>query len=225
MHWTVFYLDGMCWTLRGSMVCIGSVYHVVWSVLCRLCACVHDNISAACIHIHTCSPTELYMNRLEIDSAVVKDSIKIDGNHIVVVYKQLEGLIERRIIQGPTMLVPDAHEWWINKCMLSIVKRVHTTQKWRKHVMPFLESSPSECDSSYYPRVYTTNKSPVAECHRPLTSCWSHEYMQSAIGNPRVVVLFYCLDPGLPIFNFESSCCQSTKGKEEPRKKYFTWAP
>ncbi len=51
------------------------------------------------------------MNRLELDSLLVKNSIKLDANHMIVVYKQLEGIIERRIVQGPTIFVPSAHEW------------------------------------------------------------------------------------------------------------------
>ena len=58
-----------------------------------------------------CRPREMFMNRLEVDSVYVKNAIKLDANHLVVVYKQQEGHIERRIVQGPTIFVPDAHEW------------------------------------------------------------------------------------------------------------------
>lgn len=51
------------------------------------------------------------MNRLEIISALIRYSVKIDANSMIVVYKQLEGNIERRIVQGPTVFVPNAHEW------------------------------------------------------------------------------------------------------------------
>jgi len=53
----------------------------------------------------------MFLNRLEVDSVVVKDCIKIDSNHMIVVYKQLEGVIERRIVQGPTIFMPSAYEW------------------------------------------------------------------------------------------------------------------
>ena len=53
----------------------------------------------------------MFMNRLEMDSMSVKDSIKLDANHMIIVYKQLEGVIERRIIQGPTVFTPSAYEW------------------------------------------------------------------------------------------------------------------
>ena len=56
-------------------------------------------------------PREMFMNRLEVDSIIVRNAIKLDANHLVVVYKQQEGHIERRIVQGPTIFVPDAHEW------------------------------------------------------------------------------------------------------------------
>ena len=57
------------------------------------------------------SPAEMFMNRLELDSCFVKNAIKLDDNHMVIVYKQLEGLIERRIVQGPTIFIPTAYEW------------------------------------------------------------------------------------------------------------------
>ncbi|XP_064395778.1 uncharacterized protein LOC135342867 [Halichondria panicea] len=56
-------------------------------------------------------PAEMFVNRLEVDFIDVKDSVKLDANHMVVVYKQEEGKIERRIVQGPTIFVPNAHEW------------------------------------------------------------------------------------------------------------------
>ncbi len=56
-------------------------------------------------------PIELFMNRLELDSVTVKNCIKIDANHMIVVYKQLEGVIDRRIVQGPTLFMPSAYEW------------------------------------------------------------------------------------------------------------------
>ena len=53
----------------------------------------------------------MFMNRLEVDSIYVRNAIKLDANHLIIVYKQQEGHIERRIVQGPTIFVPDAHEW------------------------------------------------------------------------------------------------------------------
>ena len=60
---------------------------------------------------HTHSPAEMFVNRLEVDFIDVNNSVKLDANHMVVVYKQEEGKIDRRIVQGPTIFVPNAHEW------------------------------------------------------------------------------------------------------------------
>lgn len=51
------------------------------------------------------------MNRLEVDFVDVCNAVKLDANHMIVVYKQEEGKIERRIVKGPTIFVPSAHEW------------------------------------------------------------------------------------------------------------------
>lgn len=56
-------------------------------------------------------PHEMFVNRLEVESVQVQNAIKLDANHLLVVYKQEEGHIERRIVQGPAIFVPSAHEW------------------------------------------------------------------------------------------------------------------
>lgn len=56
-------------------------------------------------------PAEMFVNRLEVDNISVKNAIKLDSNHMVVVYKQVEGKIDSRIVRGPTIFIPDAHEW------------------------------------------------------------------------------------------------------------------
>ena len=53
----------------------------------------------------------MFQNRLEVDSVEVKFVTKLDANQLTVVYKQLEGKIERRIVKGPTIFIPTAHEW------------------------------------------------------------------------------------------------------------------
>ena len=58
-----------------------------------------------------CSPREIFHNRLEMDSILVRDAIRLDANHLLVVYKQESGHIERRIVDGPTIFIPSAHEW------------------------------------------------------------------------------------------------------------------
>lgn len=55
----------------------------------------------------------MFQNRLEVDNIQVAHATKLDANHLIVVYKQLEGKIERRLVQGPTVFVPDAHEWYV----------------------------------------------------------------------------------------------------------------
>lgn len=59
------------------------------------------------------SPIEMFHNRLEVESIVVKDAVKLDANHMLVVYKQEAGHIERRVVEGPTIFIPSAHEWWV----------------------------------------------------------------------------------------------------------------
>ena len=53
----------------------------------------------------------MFWNKLEIESISVRDCVKMDANHLLVVYRQEEGHIERRIIKGPTVFLPSAHEW------------------------------------------------------------------------------------------------------------------
>ena len=53
----------------------------------------------------------LFKNRLEVENISKAQSIKLDANELIVVYKQLEGKIERRVLQGPAVFIPDAHEW------------------------------------------------------------------------------------------------------------------
>ena len=70
-----------------------------------------------------CRPREMFMNRFEVDRVLVKNALKIDANHLIVVYRQEEEQIQRRIVQGPTIYVPDAHEWWahpLSLCLFSV---------------------------------------------------------------------------------------------------------
>lgn len=53
----------------------------------------------------------MFHNRLEVEQIVVKNSITLDANHLLVVYKQEEGHIERRVVEGPAVFIPSAHEW------------------------------------------------------------------------------------------------------------------
>lgn len=61
-----------------------------------------------CVNV---SPAEMFQNRLEVDSIELNYAIEMDANQLIVVYKQLEGKIERRIVKGPLIFIPSAHEW------------------------------------------------------------------------------------------------------------------
>lgn len=57
-------------------------------------------------------PCFVFNNPLLYESVTVKESTKIDANHLIVVYKRLkESDVERRVVQGPTVFVPEAEEW------------------------------------------------------------------------------------------------------------------
>ena len=68
----------------------------------------------------------MFWNRLEVESIVVKDAIKLDSNHLLVVYRQEEGQIERRIVQGPVVFVPTAHEWYRPLTVIATQSCVHS---------------------------------------------------------------------------------------------------
>ena len=53
----------------------------------------------------------MFHNRLEVESIAVRNAVKLDANHMLVVYKQESGHIERRVVEGPTIFIPSAHEW------------------------------------------------------------------------------------------------------------------
>ncbi|KAL4234685.1 hypothetical protein ACF0H5_006326 [Mactra antiquata] len=61
---------------------------------------------------HKPGPCEIFFNPLLHEDIAVKDALKLDANHLIVVYKRLkDDSVERKIIQGPTVFVPDAEEW------------------------------------------------------------------------------------------------------------------
>ena len=54
----------------------------------------------------------MFCNPLEHESIQVENAVKIDSNHLIVVYRQqVDNSVERRIIQGPTLFIPEAGEW------------------------------------------------------------------------------------------------------------------
>jgi hypothetical protein len=59
----------------------------------------------------------------------VQKAIKVDSNHVLVVYHQLaDNSVQRRIIQGPTLFVPEAGERYVDtysntsKCEIFVSK-------------------------------------------------------------------------------------------------------
>ena len=56
----------------------------------------------------------MFCNPLEVQDIEVSQAVKIDSSHMIVVYKQMkDGSVARRIVQGPTVFVPEAEEWWV----------------------------------------------------------------------------------------------------------------
>ena len=54
----------------------------------------------------------MFENPLEYQSIDVKPATKIDANHVLVVYKKMkDNHVERKIVEGPTVFMPEAEEW------------------------------------------------------------------------------------------------------------------
>lgn len=54
----------------------------------------------------------MFFNPMLHESISVVDALKLDANHMIVVYKRLkDSSVQRRILQGPTVFVPEAEEW------------------------------------------------------------------------------------------------------------------
>ncbi len=54
----------------------------------------------------------MFHNPLEQQMISVQEATQIDANHVVVVYnKAADNSVQRRIVQGPTVFVPEAEEW------------------------------------------------------------------------------------------------------------------
>ncbi|XP_046570214.1 uncharacterized protein LOC124278529 [Haliotis rubra] len=61
---------------------------------------------------HKQGPCEVFFNPLILDSIKTESALKLDANHMVVVYKRLkDSNVQRRVIQGPVVFVPQAEEW------------------------------------------------------------------------------------------------------------------
>ena len=63
-------------------------------------------------YITAFSPCTMFCNPLEHQSIQMQDAMKIDANHSIVVYQKLkDNSVQRRVVQGPTVFVPQAEEW------------------------------------------------------------------------------------------------------------------
>ena len=56
----------------------------------------------------------MFCNLLEHQSIQVCDAVRLAANHVIVVYRQNgSGCVERRVVEGPTVFVPQAEEWFV----------------------------------------------------------------------------------------------------------------
>lgn len=61
---------------------------------------------------HKRGPCEVFFNPMLHENIQTLDALKLDANHLVVVYKRMKDTsVQRKIIQGPTVFVPQAEEW------------------------------------------------------------------------------------------------------------------
>ncbi|XP_076438429.1 uncharacterized protein LOC143277472 [Babylonia areolata] len=61
---------------------------------------------------HQHGPCELFHNPLLYDQIRTEDAIKLDANHVIIIYKRRpDGSAERRLVEGPAVVVPEATEW------------------------------------------------------------------------------------------------------------------
>lgn len=57
-------------------------------------------------------PTEMFLNPMEVQQIISLSATKIDANHMVIVYKKTStNKVERRVVKGPAVFIPDADEW------------------------------------------------------------------------------------------------------------------
>ncbi|WAR13617.1 hypothetical protein MAR_027797, partial [Mya arenaria] len=69
-----------------------------------------DALTQTKLKRYTASQNE-YLKIRDLDG-VVTHKAGLDSNHMIVVYKRLkDGDVQRRIIQGPTVFMPEAEEW------------------------------------------------------------------------------------------------------------------
>ena len=57
------------------------------------------------------SPCSEFENPLVHESIIVKNAVKLNSNEMLVVYKQEQEFIQRRLVPGPAIFVPESNEW------------------------------------------------------------------------------------------------------------------
>ena len=61
--------------------------------------------------VHQRGPSVVWMDPVEHAQITVTDAITLSANEALVVYRQQEGRVERRVVRGPELFVPEAQEW------------------------------------------------------------------------------------------------------------------
>ena len=64
-------------------------------------------------------PCELFHNPLLYDKISVEEAIKLDANHVIIIYKRRpDTTVERRLVEGPAVIVPEAEEWLVVELLM-----------------------------------------------------------------------------------------------------------
>jgi hypothetical protein len=61
--------------------------------------------------VHQRGPAVFWRDPVEHLKVTVADAVPLDANEVLVVYRQQDGQVQRRIVRGPELFVPDAQEW------------------------------------------------------------------------------------------------------------------
>lgn len=60
---------------------------------------------------HQRGPVVCWLDDVEHLKISIADAVPLDANEALVVYRQQEGKVQRRIVRGPELFVPEAQEW------------------------------------------------------------------------------------------------------------------
>jgi len=60
---------------------------------------------------HFRGPATVWRDPVEIESVEVRPMIEVDAHEALVVYRQEQGKVQRRVVRGPTLFMPTADEW------------------------------------------------------------------------------------------------------------------